>query len=113
MPTARGWTNRSIIAPGPTTPDRLYIWRVRPSTLKEKAHVSVSDISNFNNILFCANTDSVVHICRKNFFDLAQNRIERESPIPLLHQYRTSRAFKTSWRKARSKISQKGTLLHS
>ncbi|GAC1388776.1 MAG: hypothetical protein NVSMB38_00290 [Ktedonobacteraceae bacterium] len=44
MPTVRGWANRSIIATGPTTPDRFYIRGVRLPSLKERAHISISDV---------------------------------------------------------------------
>ncbi|HEX6557705.1 MAG TPA: hypothetical protein VF026_33385, partial [Ktedonobacteraceae bacterium] len=49
MPTVRGWANRSIIAAGPTTPDRFYIRGVRLPSLKERAHISTSDVSDVNN----------------------------------------------------------------
>src|SRR5436190_375910 len=53
VPTVGGWANRSIIAAGPATPDRFYIWGVRLPSLKERAHISISDVSDVNNIPPC------------------------------------------------------------
>src|SRR5258708_27692012 len=53
MPTVRGWANRSIIAAGPTTPDRFYIRGVSLPSLKERVHISISDVSDVNNIPPC------------------------------------------------------------
>src|SRR5262245_49435823 len=43
MPLTRSRTNRGILSPSTTTPDRFYIGRVRPSSFKKRIHISASN----------------------------------------------------------------------